>query len=352
MAKQATLPVYKRSLVSTVLLSRNAYEGQKVSELKGELKQRGLSTTGKRQELVKRLLESDSRNAKVLPSGDASGPRQVRSASSQASAPSKDASSPPSPTEGYVGGFSKPTIPHPPDIEPGQVSSAVHHPTGAIVTPEKMLDAPPTAPGVPPEKTPQVPITFDIKIPYEVIPKDKGPDIPLMTSYFHPESPMYVGPPPTQDGPLAHVPKVITVSGEDTYPGGGVSHHAADFEGPEVSLSNRSDSSANVEAEQTLSSAIGSLFSSMRNDLGFSVDSAVENNAKGATARTVETTRTLLKEARDNLASRSGAGSSSSGSAPYSTASYSGGSARPLNDDERRGCECGDVVWCDARRLC
>ena len=60
-----TMP--SRSLVSTVLLTKDAYESKKVTDLKSELRNRGLSTTGKRTELIKRLIENDSNRAKVLP---------------------------------------------------------------------------------------------------------------------------------------------------------------------------------------------------------------------------------------------------------------------------------------------
>lgn len=334
------LPSYNRSLVSSVLLSRDVYDKKNVPELKGELNQRGLSTNGRRKDLIQRLLESDTQSAKVLPINDAfKSTQQIRKASTKSASSKKEDDVLPEVSGGVVGGLTETTIPHPPDMEPGTVSSNKKDSIGDI-TQEKVLEAHPTAPGVPPEKAARVPIVFDIKIPYEEIAEDQGPEIPLMTGYFHPESPMFKGPPPSGDGPVAPMPKVLTVSGEDTYHGGGPSHHHATFDGPDIS---REDSSASAQSalpdEHTISSAINSLFKTMRDDLGIAVDPTVENKTKETTNSTLTSTKTLLKDARDSLAARIGSTSvgSGSGSASYST--YSGGNTRPLNDDETRGRE-------------
>lgn len=338
------LPSYSRNLVSSVLLSRDVYDKKNVPELKGELKQRGLSTGGKRKDLIQRLLDSDNQSAKVLPTTDAfKAPQQSRKASTKSATSKKEENVLPEASAGVVGGITETTIPHPPDMEPGTVSSNKQDASGHI-TEEKILEAHPTAPGVPPEKAARVPIVFDIKIPYEEIAQDKGPEIPLMTGYFHPENPMFKGPPGPEDGPVAHMPKVLTVSGEDTYHGGGPAHHHATFDGPDIS---RGESSASEQSvlpdEHTISSAIHSLFKTMRNDLGIPVDPAVEKKAKETTNKTLTSTRSLLKDARDSLAARLGSTSAGSGSGSASYSSYSGGNTRPLNDDETRGRKCDDM---------
>jgi hypothetical protein len=331
----------KRTLVSSVLLSRDVYDKKTVQELKSELKKRGLIISGRRNDLVERLVGNDSRRAQVLPTGEVSSiPSQSRSASTQATSTPKGDAVKPETSQGSVGVTGKATVSHPPNFEAGQVSSNAHDSLGEIVK-KNVLEAPPTAPGVPPEKSPQVPVTFDVKIPYEVIEPAPGPNIPLMTGYFHPETPLFTGFNGPDDGPIAHMPKVVTMSGEGTYHGGGPSHHSADFDGPDISRGEILSSKMSIPDEQTISSAINSMFKTMRDDLGLSVDEATEKNAKEVANNTANSTRTLLKEARDTLAARVGSltSGSGSGSASYSTSSYSGGSARALNDDETRGCE-------------
>ncbi|UZJ55010.1 hypothetical protein CBS101457_004330 [Exobasidium rhododendri] len=330
------VPVYKRTLVSTVLLSRDAYNDKKVSELKNELKSRGLATNGKRSDLVDRLLDNDTSNSRVFSGSDSNQQQSTRNASTQ----SKKESVKPSPSPNVAGAGEKATISHPPGIEPGQVSSNVAEVADGFVVPEKVLETQSPAPGVPPEKTARVPIVFEVKIPYEKIPVDAGPEIPLMTGYFHPESPMYHGEHSPDDGPIAHLPKVITISGEDAKEEGRVSHHVADFEDPTHSKEERSSASQAVEEEQTLTSAIHSLFNNLGKDMGIEVAPAAKKEAVEGAISTLESTKTILKEARESLSAQVGSSSSGSGSssASYSTStSYSGGSTRPLNDDEIRG---------------
>ncbi|CAD6918184.1 unnamed protein product [Tilletia controversa] len=78
-----------RTLTSTVLLTRTReqYEARRMPELKDELRQRGLATSGKRDELVRRLLNDDVRRAGsnvVLESPSAAGV-SVRTKTTQAS---------------------------------------------------------------------------------------------------------------------------------------------------------------------------------------------------------------------------------------------------------------------------
>ena len=54
---------HARSLVSTVLLTADNYESKQVVELRAMLRQRGLTTGGRKAELVQRLKQSDMQRA-------------------------------------------------------------------------------------------------------------------------------------------------------------------------------------------------------------------------------------------------------------------------------------------------
>lgn len=160
-----------------------------------------------------------------------------------------------------------------------------------------------------------------------------------MTSYFHPENSHFAGGRADEAGPIAHVPKVRTVSGEETYPGGGISHHQPVFD--ESHIIGETDSEHQQEQQSAFSSALSSLFSSVQKDLGISAEPSAPRQVKEVSSTAAETTRSLLRDARESfssVSSRVGGGSSGSGSASYSTAaSYTGGNARPLTDEERSG---------------
>ncbi|PWN33568.1 uncharacterized protein FA14DRAFT_63384 [Meira miltonrushii] len=340
-----TMP--SRSLVSTVLLTKDAYESKKVTDLKTELRQRGLSTTGKRTDLIKRLIENDSNRAKVLPisskdqSTSISAPstprKTLRTRSATSSAKVQQGA--PETSAGAVGSDATgATIPHPPNMEPGQISSNASEATPDGLKQPDMLEALSTAPGVPPEKAPQAPITFEVKIPYESTPVDPGPEVPLITAYFHPEDKHFDGIYRSQDGPIAHMPKVMTVSGEETYPGGGVSHHQPIFEDADVAGYPRSSEPVENEG-QSFSSALSSLWSSMQKDMGVSSEKApkIAKQAKEIRESTANTTRTLLQDARETFNKATRGNGSSSASYSTSSTSYSGGNTRPLNAEEQSG---------------
>ena len=60
-----------RSLVSTVLLTNEGYDTKQVTELRALLRQRGLTTSGRKAELVQRLKQSDmTRAGSTLASAD------------------------------------------------------------------------------------------------------------------------------------------------------------------------------------------------------------------------------------------------------------------------------------------
>lgn len=339
-------PLPSRAFVSSVLLTRDAYESKRVAELKSELKQRGLTTSGKRTDLIQRLLEHDQNKLKVLPTAvPAKRAARTRSATTDAkTGHAHDVA--PQHSAGVVGANAKgATVSHPPNMEPGQVSANFHDPSqGGVVAPDK-LEPHGSAPGVPPAKAPTAPRTFEINIPYEPEPVEFQADIPLMTSYFHPEEPHFDGQYHEGDGPIAHMPKVRTVSGEETYPGGGVSHHQPMFDDHHVANGKEEE-----KPESLFGSAISSLWSSVQKDLGLTAE---EKTAATKQAQQVgESAKGILKAARDTLNSagitRSAGGKGSgSSSASYSTSSQSQSSSsssssksdstRAMNAEERSG---------------
>lgn len=216
-------PVPSRNLVSSVLLSRDAYDRQNVNQLKGELKTRGLTTSGRRAELVIRLLNDDAQRSGsglVLDNIPAKEPKLRRGKASLASLRGKDGgktgtqassatptnklANDPSSTSSSASNSSAPaapssptpkteaspptssgtpivgegaTISHPPEIKPGDtVSPSLNVIDGKVQVPEKLPSAS-GPPGVPPQKEPDHPETFKINIPYEELAELPGPDI-------------------------------------------------------------------------------------------------------------------------------------------------------------------------------
>ena len=83
-AAAAPIPVvsagHARSLVSTVLLTADNYESKQVVELRAMLRQRGLTTGGRKAELVQRLKQSDMQRAGSTLATGAKAPRRGRAA--------------------------------------------------------------------------------------------------------------------------------------------------------------------------------------------------------------------------------------------------------------------------------
>lgn len=204
-----------RTLVSTVLLTRETYDKRNVAQLKDECKQRGLTTSGRRADIVARLLNDDARqngsgireepaaktthrrtNSSLASLRGSDAPSSSSSSSGGKNAPSKKTTaSPPSPNDSTLA--DSPTarspvdahtvtsgtgasISTPEDIQPGEVSHA-GQPLGqgqpAISSKEK-LDASSNPPGVPPQKEPSHhPTTFKVEVPSEPVEEKHGPEI-------------------------------------------------------------------------------------------------------------------------------------------------------------------------------
>lgn len=215
----AAPPVPYRGLVSTVLLTRESYDAKNVQQLKAECKQRGLTTSGKRADIVARLLNDDAQlsgsglttEPQSAPSsrpstahagaqrGNASlaslrGPKEKQKQQQQpaAATPAKGTAKKPAPaperpspaTEAspasatlQEGGAS---IPHPPSIKPGQVQAPglqTSSTDAGISSPDSKLSPDSNPPGVPPQNEPNVPQTFKVDIPYEQPTVERGPEI-------------------------------------------------------------------------------------------------------------------------------------------------------------------------------
>ncbi|KAE8229677.1 hypothetical protein CF326_g5344 [Tilletia indica] len=384
-----------RTLTSTVLLTRTRelYESRRAVELKDELRQRGLATSGKRNELVRRLLNDDVRKAGsniVLESAYPSNVGGVRTKTTQASTtkggaprtpPTSDSATPNSSTSSSLASLraqtsdstsssaNKGAVKPPPETDAttptvGVIDSNKVMSAGVAIDKDAAADgstavAPGLSsphikepvssnpPGVPPKRAmgvdgpfggipdSRVP-SFDIKIPYEKPEYDEGPKIPLVTSYFQPGEnvPDAVR---KADEEYQSNPKVVAVGGSTHTE---IAHHATDAAHPPKKSNDDSSSSS-------ASGAITSLLSEFRKDLGLPSPSAVASAASGEKESGNATLDEASKAIRDALASvspskegSSSSGSGSSGSSSKSKSSNSRSSAdlnRPLNSDERTG---------------
>jgi hypothetical protein len=85
--QQSCAAVQQRTFMSAVLLSRDQFQGKTVVELKKQLNERGLSTKGKKKDLVDRLVDSVSHGT----FGAASSASPTSSSSKISSQPSQQA---------------------------------------------------------------------------------------------------------------------------------------------------------------------------------------------------------------------------------------------------------------------
>ncbi|CAO1629717.1 unnamed protein product [Sympodiomycopsis kandeliae] len=359
-------PVPTRGLVSTVLLTRDSYDAKNVQQLKAECKQRGLTTGGKRTDIVARLLNDDavqsgsgittepsssslspSRSSKArgaaslasLRSGDkAQQQKEQQPSSSLKGTPKKPAPAParPSPateaspatSSAQTGGAS---IPHPTTIKPGQVqtpgSAQTSSTDAGLSSPDTKLSPDSNPPGVPPQNEPKVPETFKVDIPYEQAAPQPGPEIPIVTAYtsnrdFDTSSSAEPSTPAASAGP-----RVVTASGESDVV------HALDL-----------NSSAAVDPSPA-SDALSSAARSIKNDLGLTGDlsaqkGALLNSTAGLRAKASQATSAFFADAQSSLANLASAAPSIDTAGDASSTSTSGGKGqgrRPMNADERRG---------------
>ncbi|KIS69575.1 uncharacterized protein UMAG_11472 [Mycosarcoma maydis] len=365
-----------RGLVSSVLLSstRDAYETKKMAELKAELKSRGLAYTGRKEDLIKRLVDHDAFiNGSTANMESVLGARpQLRKKSTLASlrnpendAKKKQGTAPPSPTSQSGTAANKGTPPAPTsdglkgptvddetanaivgtgkkplgsmkesetpaNLEAGSVHNAaadgLADGTTAKASPWQAEDEPAkktTPPGLPPQKAPHAKETFNIQIPYYPDPPVPGAEIPIVTSYTSP----HLRQPMQQTESSPFVPKAISVSASSAI------SHASDMSDHAVSDSAEQDKRKGVLSEiladlESFSGSSGSSSESALSSINKSVDAAKDAFSS------------VAQQAKGAFVSATGidpSSSSSSSSSSSNSSSSRKSTNRPLNDQERTG---------------
>ncbi|SPC67472.1 uncharacterized protein UHOD_03499 [Ustilago sp. UG-2017b] len=368
-----------RGLVSSVLLSstRDAYESKKLAELKAELKSRGLAYSGRKEDLIKRLIDHDSYiNGSTANMSEPGARPQLRKKSTLASlrsgeqdaAKKKDSPVPPAPTSlsGHatikgkpptadgakpqgptveaatakaVAEASKPLgsmkeFETPANLEPGTVHNAAADglagDTTAKASPSRSEEEPAektTPPGLPPQKAPPAKETFNIQIPYYPDPPAPGAQIPVVTSYASPYIRQSEAAEPTERSPF--MPKAISVSASSA-------------------ISHASDMADHATTEDDKSRKANGILSDILADLQASIGSSGSNSsesAKSSLNKSVDVAKSafssVAEQAKGALASAAGESSTSGSSSSFSSSSSSSSSSksanRPLNDEERTG---------------
>jgi len=201
-AAAAPIPVvsagHARSLVSTVLLTNEGYDAKQVTELRALLRQRGLTTSGRKAELVQRLKQSDmTRAGSTLASADKA-PQSRAKKGRQAVQDLEE---------------KQPSLP----MEPGTVVSAtaVRQGQGAGTSSSSPQAAQPQTGAVrgQPALTPEASTpTFDVQIPSEPLAEPEAQYIPSIKPLTDPTSHNYADPTRESDLILPHVPRVYRVA--------------------------------------------------------------------------------------------------------------------------------------------
>ncbi|EPQ32480.1 uncharacterized protein PFL1_00674 [Pseudozyma flocculosa PF-1] len=379
--------LFRRNLVSSVLLSstRDAYEKKRIAELRDDLRSRGLSSSGKKEDLVRRLLDNDSARAgsnltqsaspspshsssqrakstlaslrsqppaaaaigKATPKTEASKPtlggddaKPQPAASTPASNPApsaaQDAAQATADAVAEAGsplGSLKPSE-TPSDLTAGTVHSAAADGLASGETAKSSPDAAPedpaiatNPPGLPPHKAPHPRETFNIQIPYYEEPAEPEAPIPLVTSYTSLRGkPEARNEPEHETSPDA---KVFSISAT-----GDVSHSSTD-------LSSQSDDAAAAESKGLLAEILADLQGGNTSSAAHKANKAASKTAdaaSGAFGSIAAQAKGVLSSATQSFAQAAESSSSSSSSSNSGGGASSGRRAnRPLTDDERTG---------------
>lgn len=186
-----------RPLVSTVLLTNEGYDAKQVTELRALLRQRGLTTSGRKAELVQRLKQSDmTRAGSTLASADKV-PKSRAKKGRQAVQELEE---------------KQPSL----RVEPGTVVSATAvlqgQSAGASSSPQAAQPQTGAVRGQP-ELTPEASTpTFHVQMPSEPLAEPEAQYIPSIKPLTDPTSHNYADPTRESDLILPHVPLVYRVA--------------------------------------------------------------------------------------------------------------------------------------------
>lgn len=188
-----------RSLVSTVLLTNEGYDTKQVTELRALLRQRGLTTSGRKAELVQRLKQSDmARAGSTLANAD----KAPKSRAKKGGQAVKDLEE------------KQPSL----NIEPGTVVSATAVLKGqgaGVSSPQAEQPETSAVPGKPELLSDSSAPTFHVKMPSEKLEEPEPQYIPSIKPLTDPTSHNYTDPTLESDLILPHVPRVYRVA-QDT----------------------------------------------------------------------------------------------------------------------------------------
>ena len=186
-----------RPLVSTVLLTNEGYDAKQVTELRALLRQRGLTTSGRKAELVQRLKQSDmTRAGSTLASADKA-PKSRAKKGRQAVQELEE---------------KQPSL----RVEPGTVVSATAvlqgQSAGASSSPQAAQPQTGAVRGQP-ELTPEASTpTFHVQMPSVPLAEPEAQYIPSIKPLTDPTSHNYADPTRESDLILPHVPRVYRVA--------------------------------------------------------------------------------------------------------------------------------------------
>ena len=186
-----------RPLVSTVLLTNEGYDAKQVTELRALLRQRGLTTSGRKAELVQRLKQSDmTRAGSTLASADKA-PKSRAKKGRQAVQELEE---------------KQPSL----RVEPGTVVSATAvlqgQSAGASSSPQAAQPQTGAVRGQP-ELTPEASTpTFHVQMPSKPLAEPEAQYIPSIKPLTDPTSHNYADPTRESDLILPHVPRVYRVA--------------------------------------------------------------------------------------------------------------------------------------------
>ncbi|KAL4398817.1 poly(A)+ mRNA export from nucleus protein [Malassezia pachydermatis] len=222
--RAAAVQTQARTFVSTVLLTNEGYEKKQVTELRAMLRQRGLTTTGRKAELIQRLKQND-----MARSGSSLATAGVAKPATPITAPLSRAKSTKAPSSSQRAKKGKDAVAHAEktmpsvSLEAGTVISATADHEGNIgkASPSEEHHEVTGTPGLPEVNAEAVAQaeenkstnTFNIVVPFEVTPPPEPQYIPTIQAFVDPTRDFSDSFKP--EWHIPHMPKVHTVTGAD-----------------------------------------------------------------------------------------------------------------------------------------